>query len=39
VAWKAQLPAGQILALASYVVTLHGTNPPHAKAPQGERAP
>ncbi|HJQ97727.1 MAG TPA: cbb3-type cytochrome c oxidase N-terminal domain-containing protein [Candidatus Polarisedimenticolaceae bacterium] len=39
VAWKAQLPAGQILALSSYVVSLHGTNPPNPKAPQGDKAP
>jgi len=40
IAWKAQLPAGQILALAAYVGTLHGYNPPNAKAPHGElRAP
>jgi cytochrome c oxidase cbb3-type subunit III len=37
IAWKAQLPAGQILALAAYVGTLHGSNPPNPKAPQGER--
>jgi cytochrome c oxidase cbb3-type subunit 3 len=39
VAWKTQLPAGQILALSSYVVSLRGTNPPRAKAPQGDRTP
>jgi cytochrome c oxidase cbb3-type subunit 3 len=39
VAWKAQLPAGQILALSSYVVSLQGTNPPGAKAPQGTLVP
>jgi glycerol kinase len=38
IAWKAQLPAGQILALAAYVGTLHGSNPPNPKAPQGELA-
>jgi cytochrome c oxidase cbb3-type subunit 3 len=36
ISWKAQLPAGQILALAAYVGTLHGTNPQNPKAPQGE---
>jgi len=36
IAWKTQLGAGQILALAAYVETLHGTNPPNAKAPQGD---
>lgn len=39
VAWKSQLPAGQILALSSYVVSLRGTNPANPKAPQGDRAP
>lgn len=36
IAWKTQLGAGQILALAAYVGTLQGTNPPNPKAPQGE---
>jgi cytochrome c oxidase cbb3-type subunit 3 len=36
ISWKAQLPAGQILALAAYVGTLHGSNPPNPKAPQGD---
>jgi len=36
IAWKTQLGAGQILALAAYVETLHGTNPPNPKAPQGD---
>ena len=36
IAWKSQLGAGQILALAAYVGTLHGSNPPNPKAPQGD---
>lgn len=36
ISWKTQLGAGQILALAAYVETLHGTNPPNPKAPQGD---
>jgi cytochrome c oxidase cbb3-type subunit 3 len=36
IAWKTQLPAGQILALAAYVETLHGSSPPNSKAPQGD---
>jgi cytochrome c oxidase cbb3-type subunit 3 len=36
IAWKTQLGAGQILALAAYVDSLHGTNPPNPKAPQGD---
>jgi cytochrome c oxidase cbb3-type subunit 3 len=36
IAWRTQIPAGQILALAAYVGTMRGTNPPNPKAPQGE---
>jgi len=36
IAWNTQLNSEQILQVASYVVTLQGTNPPNAKAPQGE---
>jgi len=36
IAWKAQLPAGQMLALAAYIGTLHGSNPANPKAPQGD---
>jgi cytochrome c oxidase cbb3-type subunit 3 len=36
IAWKTQLPAGQLLALAAYIRTLQGSNPPGAKAPQGD---
>jgi cytochrome c oxidase cbb3-type subunit 3 len=36
-AWKMQLPPAQVLAMAAYVTTLQGTNPPRAKAPQGEK--
>lgn len=36
ISWKTQLGAGQILALAAYVGTLHGSNPPNPKAPQGD---
>jgi len=38
-AWKNQLGPAEILSLASYVGTLRGSNPPGAKAPQGELAP
>jgi cytochrome c oxidase cbb3-type subunit 3 len=37
ISWKTQLGLGDMLALAAYVGTLHGTNPPNAKAPQGEK--
>ena len=36
IAWRTQLRPGEIAALAAYVTTLHGTNPPNAKPPQGE---
>ncbi len=35
-AWSAVYSPVQIRDLASYVKTLHGTNPPNAKAPQGD---
>jgi mono/diheme cytochrome c family protein len=34
--WRGQLKPEQILQVASYISTLQGTNPPNAKAPQGE---
>jgi cytochrome c oxidase cbb3-type subunit 3 len=36
ISWKNQLGAGQMLALAAYVGTLHGSNPPNPKPPQGD---
>ncbi|NOZ95103.1 MAG: c-type cytochrome [Acidobacteria bacterium] len=33
--WKNQLPPARIMAVAAYVLTLHGTSPPNPKAPQG----
>ena len=33
--WKLSLKADDIIALASLVITMHGSNPPGAKAPQG----
>jgi len=35
--WKKTLKPDDIRAVASYVYTLHGTNPPNPKAPQGEK--
>lgn len=35
--WKNQLSAGEMLALAAYVTTLRGTNPPNAKKAEGDR--
>lgn len=36
IAWQAQLPPADIHKIASYILTLRGTNPPNAKEPQGE---
>jgi len=36
ISWKAQLSDTQIRQVASYVMTLKGTNPPNPKAPQGD---
>ena len=37
ISWKSQLSAKQIQSVASFILTLHGTNPPDPKAPQGEK--
>jgi len=34
--WQSQISPPQIQQVASYILTLKGTNPPNAKAPQGE---
>jgi cytochrome c oxidase cbb3-type subunit 3 len=36
IAWSAQLKPVDIQKVASYILTLKGTNPPNPKAPQGE---
>ena len=36
ISWKTQLTQKEILEVSSYIMTLHGTNPPNPKAPQGE---
>lgn len=36
ISWEAQLSPRQIQEVASYIVSLKGTNPPNAKDPQGE---
>lgn len=36
ITWKAQLNPKQIQTVASYVLSLHGTNPPNGKAPEGQ---
>jgi len=36
IAWETQLSPKQIQQVASYILTLRGTNPPGAKEPQGE---
>jgi cytochrome c oxidase cbb3-type subunit 3 len=37
ISWKAQLNALQIQQVASYIMSLKGTNPPNPKAPQGDK--
>jgi cytochrome c oxidase cbb3-type subunit 3 len=37
-AWERQLRPAEILAVTAYVGTLLGSDPPNAKAPQGELA-
>lgn len=37
ISWRGILKEEQILQVASYILTLPGTNPPNAKAPQGEK--
>lgn len=37
VAWKGKLSSKQMLQVSSYILTLQGTNPADAKAPQGEK--
>ncbi len=34
--WRLEMPPQQMLQVASFVMTMHGSNPPNAKAPQGE---
>jgi cytochrome c oxidase cbb3-type subunit III len=36
ITWKAQLNPKQIQQAASYVLSLHGTNPPNGKPPEGQ---
>ena len=36
VSWKSSLKPSEIAQVASYVISLHGTNPPDAKAPEGD---
>lgn len=36
IAWKAQLSPIEIHAVSNYIVSLYGTDPPNAKAPEGE---
>ncbi len=36
VAWKSNLSPNEIAQVASYIISLHGTNPPDAKAPEGD---
>jgi len=36
IAWSAQLKPGDMQKVASYILTMEGTNPPNAKGPQGD---
>ncbi len=36
IAWKSDLKPSEIAQVASYVLSLHGTNPPDAKPPEGD---
>ncbi|MFN8338325.1 MAG: cbb3-type cytochrome c oxidase N-terminal domain-containing protein [Saprospiraceae bacterium] len=36
ISWKAQLKPASIQKVASFILTFQGTNPPNAKAPQGD---
>ena len=38
VAWQGKLTDDQILEVSSYILSVQGTNPANAKAPQGEKA-
>jgi cytochrome c oxidase cbb3-type subunit III len=38
ISWKEQLRPSEIQAVASYLLTLKGTNPPNPKAPQGVKS-
>jgi len=35
ISWQSQLNPNQMQAVSSYVLSIHGTNPPNAKAPEG----
>jgi cytochrome c oxidase cbb3-type subunit III len=37
IAWNNQMRPAEIQAVASYILTLKGTNPPNPKAPQGDK--
>jgi cytochrome c oxidase cbb3-type subunit 3 len=37
ISWQTQLRPKEMQEVASYIMTLQGTNPPNAKAPQGEK--
>ncbi|HFA48043.1 MAG TPA: c-type cytochrome [Bacteroidetes bacterium] len=37
ISWKSQIRAGDMQHLASYILSLQGSNPPNAKAPQGDK--
>lgn len=36
ISWQSQLSPNQMQEVASYIISLHGTNPPNPKSPEGE---
>ena len=37
ISWETQLDPKKIQSAASYILTMHGTNPPNGKAAEGEK--
>jgi cytochrome c oxidase cbb3-type subunit 3 len=37
ISWQTQLDPKKMQAVSSYIITMHGTNPPNAKAPEGDK--
>lgn len=37
ISWETQLDPKKMQAISSYIMTLHGTNPPNGKAPEGNK--
>lgn len=37
ISWESQIDPQKMQAVASYIISLHGTNPPNGKAPEGQK--